>query len=125
MIANGMAINTNYSPKIIPNKKIDIDRKPAENIPEKTKRELSQVGKVIRENVEINREALERGIEEINKNIKIFNTKLSFTIDKPTGRTLIKITDIETNEVIREIPPSEFLKLVLDFYLFLIFLFCF
>ena len=34
-----------------------------------------------------------------------------FTIDEPKGKTLIKIFDTETDEVIREIPPAEFLRI--------------
>jgi len=69
------------------------------------------VGETVREHIKINREVLEKGIGEINQNIRIFNIKLSFYVDEPTGRTVIKVSDSETDEVIREIPPIEFLKI--------------
>ena len=109
MIANEMAIATNFLPKVVPESMPE--RKTAEDIPEKTSNESSQSSEIVRENLNLNKEILEKGIEKINQSIKIFNTKLSFSIDKPTGRTVIKISDRETEEVIREVPPMEFLKI--------------
>lgn len=107
MISNGIAIDSNYPLRVIP----DADKKNINNDPEKTSTDVSQVGEIIRENVKISKEALEKGIEEINQNIRIFNTKLSFSVDEPTGKTVIKVSDLETEEVIRVIPPLEFLKI--------------
>jgi len=107
MIANGMAIDSNFPLRIKP----DTDKKSVNTVPEKTSTEISQVGEIIRENVKVNREVLQKSIDEINQNIRIFNTKLSFSVDEPTGKTVIKVSDRETEEVIRVIPPLEFLKI--------------
>lgn len=56
-------------------------------------------------------EILEKIAEEINSNFRIFNTTMSFSVDEATGNTVIKIMDRESEKVIREIPPSEMLKL--------------
>jgi flagellar protein FlaG len=32
---------------------------------------------------------------------------LSFTVDEPTGRSIIRVVDVETGEVIRQIPSDE------------------
>lgn len=56
-------------------------------------------------------EILEKIAEEINSDFRIFNTALSFSVDDATGITVIKILDRESEKVIREIPPSEMLKL--------------
>lgn len=108
MIASEMAVGSNFTPKIVSGKPPEVDKSKA---PEKISEEISQVGEAVRENMSVNREMLEKGIEEINKNIKIFNTKLSFSLDEITGRTVIKISDVDTDEVIREVPPAEFLKI--------------
>jgi len=112
MNASRMTIGTNFPSNVVPEKIAEENRQISNSTPPKTSDKVSQVGEVVRENIKINREVLEKGIEEINQNIKIFNTKLSFHIDEPTGRTVIKISDCETDEVIREIPPIEFLKIV-------------
>ena len=110
MIANEMAIGTNFLPKAVP--KNMPERKTPEKVSEKPSKGTSDAGEVVRENEKkVDMEVLERGIEKINQNIKIFNTKLSFSIDKLTGRTVIKISDMESEEVIREVPPMEFLKI--------------
>ena len=49
--------------------------------------------------------------EEINEAFRIFNTAISFSVDKDTGNTIIRILDRETEKVIREIPPEEMLRL--------------
>lgn len=49
--------------------------------------------------------------EEINEDFRIFNTIISFSVDDATGNTVIKILDRDSGKVIREIPPSELLKL--------------
>ena len=36
---------------------------------------------------------------------------LSFSVAESTGRTIITVYDAETNEMIRQIPPEETLKL--------------
>lgn len=35
---------------------------------------------------------------------------LSFTVDQETGRSIISVIDIETGEVVRQIPPEEVLN---------------
>lgn len=111
MIAGGMTIGKNFPSNVVPEKIAEGNRQTPNNTSPKISDEISQVGEAIREYMRIDREVLEKGIEEINQNIRIFNTKLSFYIDEPTGRTVIKVTDRETDEVIREIPPIEFLKI--------------
>ncbi len=63
------------------------------------------------EKVVVNEDALKQGIEKINQYIKVFNVKVSFDVDKPTGRTVVRVSNNETQEVIREFPPEEFLKM--------------
>ena len=110
MIANEVAISTNFLPKAVP--KNMPERKTSENVSEKPFKGTSDANEVVRENEKkVDMEVLEKGIEKINQNIKIFNTKLSFSIDEPSGRTVIKILDRETDKVIREVPPMEFLNI--------------
>lgn len=73
--------------------------------------EPKQSYEAARERAKLDEETLQQGIENLNKNIRVFNSKVSFSIDKNTGRTIIRVSDRETNEVIREIPPEDFLKI--------------
>ena len=108
MIASEMTVGSNFAPNIMPNKLPEVEKR---KVVEKAAEEDVQPVETVREDINIKRDALEKGIEEINKNIKIFNTKISFSLDEITGTTVIKISDVETDEVIREVPPPEFLKI--------------
>jgi len=106
-----MALSSNLPAKALPEKPVNVEKKAPDSAPEKTSKDMIKIGETIRENFEISREALERGLEEVNKNIKIFNTRLAFTIDEPTGKTVIQVFDSESDELIRQYPPGEFLKI--------------
>jgi flagellar protein FlaG len=59
----------------------------------------------------IDTDALEKIAEELNEDFRIFNASISFSVDKDTGTTVVKIFDRDTEEVIRVIPPEELLSL--------------
>jgi flagellar protein FlaG len=49
--------------------------------------------------------------KDVQKNMSIIhNVELKFSVNKDSGRIIITVTDEATGEVIREIPPSEFVK---------------
>jgi flagellar protein FlaG len=50
--------------------------------------------------------------ENMNQVASAFNARLSFSVDKDTGKTVIKVEDKDTHEVIRQIPPEETLRLI-------------
>ena len=50
--------------------------------------------------------------EKMNQVSTVFNTSLAFTVDKPTGKPVIKVMDVETEEIIRQIPGENMLKLM-------------
>ncbi|CUU05096.1 flagellar protein FlaG [Candidatus Thermokryptus mobilis] len=54
---------------------------------------------------------IEQIVSELNNFIQIFNTKIAFEIDKETRKTVLKIIDAQSNEIIRQIPPEELLEI--------------
>ena len=50
-------------------------------------------------------------INSVEESLKIFTQKVNFSVDKDTGRYLIKVIDSESGDVIREIPPEKLLKI--------------
>lgn len=50
-------------------------------------------------------------VKGINEFFQSVRRTLQFTVDKDTGRTVIQIRDSQTNEVIRQIPQEDVLKL--------------
>jgi len=55
--------------------------------------------------------AVEKAIEDINDHLQSIGRDLSFSVDNDSGRTIIKVMDSETDEVIRQIPSEEVLNL--------------
>lgn len=49
--------------------------------------------------------------KELNDAVKMFNTNISFSVDKDTGKTVIKVIDADTDEVLRQIPPEDALRI--------------
>jgi len=51
-------------------------------------------------------------VEEVNKIVEKFSSKVSFSIDPDTKKPMILVTDKETGEIIRQIPAKEMLDLM-------------
>ena len=50
-------------------------------------------------------------IQQLEKAAANYNVNLNFSVDKDTGRTVIRVIDASTNEVLRQLPPEEILDL--------------
>ena len=56
--------------------------------------------------------AVVRAVHAINANDAVGpGSELRFSVDKDTGRTLIRIVDRVTNEVLKQIPPEDVIRL--------------
>lgn len=55
---------------------------------------------------------IKEAVSQVNSRLKQARTKCAFSYDDVTNRVSIKVYDAETEEVIKEIPPEESLKLV-------------
>lgn len=53
---------------------------------------------------------LEDVVSMLNDHVQYVQRELLFSIDDDTGRTVIKVLDKETKEIIRQIPPEEALS---------------
>ena len=54
---------------------------------------------------------LEAAVAKLNDYVQSIRRTLSFSIEESTGRTVIKVYDAETDELIRQIPPEDTLRL--------------
>lgn len=64
------------------------------------------------ENKNQNSPELDKAVELINEAVQMADKKLEFKVHEGTNRTMVKVIDRETDEIIREIPPEEILDLV-------------
>jgi flagellar protein FlaG len=56
--------------------------------------------------------ALSAVVENLNQHVQNVQRALHFSVDKDIGRTVITVTDAETDEIIRMIPPKEMLAVM-------------
>ncbi len=52
-----------------------------------------------------------KALDEVRDAVKPVAQSLHFSLDQDTGRTVIKVMDMETNEMIRQIPSEDILKI--------------
>jgi len=57
------------------------------------------------------REAVARAAEQIQSFVKEMGRNLSFSVDQVTGYNVVRVVNPETNEVIRQLPSEELLKI--------------
>ena len=55
-----------------------------------------------------------KAIEEANKNLEPSGRKLEYSIHERTNRILVKVIDIQTEEVIKEIPDEKLIDMMAD-----------
>ncbi len=61
---------------------------------------------------DLNREEIADVVDRLNSGVRDMHERLSFSIHEKTHRVVVKIFNTDTNEVIREIPAREAIKLL-------------
>ncbi|MGK5039086.1 flagellar protein FlaG [Janthinobacterium sp. GB1R12] len=64
---------------------------------------------------EPSRDQLNKAVSELNQSSQIKTQGIEFSIDEDSQRTVVKIIDQETKEVLRQIPTKEALELAKTF----------
>jgi flagellar protein FlaG len=62
----------------------------------------------------ISKAELQQAVDVINQAVALEQRSLSFSIDDVSGRSVIKVVDFETDELIKQIPSEELLKVAQD-----------
>jgi len=57
------------------------------------------------------RQQLESAVKAVQEFTRPMSGNLEFSLDDQTGKTIIKVVDTETNELIRQIPSEEMLEI--------------
>lgn len=66
-------------------------------------------GRAVR--VDEEKEPLENVVSDLNKLVRELHRELRFSVDEDSGDTVIKVIDRETDEVVRQIPSEELMRL--------------
>lgn len=56
-------------------------------------------------------EEVKQAVKEMNDFIKQASPSIQFSLDEESGRTIVKMVDTETNQVVRQIPTKEALAI--------------
>lgn len=54
---------------------------------------------------------VQKALEEVERAVAPMAQSLQFSLDKDSGKTVVKVMDTDTNEVIRQIPSEEVLAI--------------
>ena len=54
---------------------------------------------------------LHNAVDQVNKTIQTLSNDVQFTVDKETGKEIVKVVDRETKKVIRQIPSEEMVSI--------------
>ena len=74
--------------------------------------ELPVGGKSVpQERENLSKEMLSSAVDNLNQYVQTIRRELQFSVDENSGRTVIKVLDAETKEVIRQIPAEEVISL--------------
>ncbi|MDP3438732.1 MAG: flagellar protein FlaG [Azonexus sp.] len=71
-----------------------------------TEQSVAQTGKA-----EPARQEVEQAVKAVAEFIKPINSSIEFNLDEESGRTIVKVIDIETKDVIRQFPSEEMLSI--------------
>lgn len=63
------------------------------------------------EKIEASRQELEEAVKAVNDFLKPINNSIQFNLDDDTGKTIVKVIDLATKDVIRQFPSEEMLSI--------------
>ena len=76
--------------------------------------EQVKVSETVKPVTEISNTELQQAVDVVNQAVSLEQRSLSFSIDDASGRSVIKVIDYETDELIKQIPSEELLKVAQD-----------
>ncbi len=59
----------------------------------------------------VSQASLEAAVKNINEFVSPMTQSIEFSLDKDSGRTIVKVVDSETQKVLRQIPDEEVLQI--------------
>lgn len=78
---------------------------------EDTKGFAATADKQVQEDRELSTQELDEALLEVNEFVQTRNKQLNFSVDEDSGKQVVKVTDSESGDVIRQIPTEEVLSL--------------
>lgn len=76
------------------------------------KSESSNPTKVANENAQLSVEEIEQTVETLNEVMTLLERGINFEVNRDVDRTIIRVVDRETDEIIKQIPSEDLLKVI-------------
>ncbi|MCS4309449.1 flagellar protein FlaG [Rheinheimera pacifica] len=91
---------------------IQVADKPA--LPAETTPVIDKPAQAVKPVTDVSDIELQQAIDVVNQAVALEQRSLNFSIDEASGRSVIKVIDYETDELIKQIPSEELLKVAQD-----------
>lgn len=63
------------------------------------------------ESSQVSTEELQNVVKRLNEHVQMVNRDLLFSVDEQSGRSVIRVVNAETQELVRQIPSEEVLRI--------------
>ena len=60
---------------------------------------------------QVSAEELQNVVKRLNEHVQLINRNLQFSVDEQSGRSVIRVVNAETQELVRQIPSEEALRI--------------
>lgn len=60
---------------------------------------------------QVSAEELQNVVKRLNEHVQMVNRDLQFSVDEQSGRSVIRVVNAETQELVRQIPSEEILRI--------------
>lgn len=57
------------------------------------------------------RQRVKQAVEQVNKAVQSFSHNLQFSVDEDTNKTIVRVVDTSSGELIRQIPSQEIIEI--------------
>jgi len=87
---------------------------PAENRQNVAAQAAAVEGKVLppdTKKAEVSNEELQQAVAQLNESVQQIQRDLLFSVDDSSGRTVVRVVNTETEEVVRQMPSEEVLRI--------------
>ena len=75
-------------------------------------KDLSISAEINKQSIEnVSAEQVEFAVSKLSEFVQISNRQLNFSVDEGSNKLVVKVTDVESGKLIRQIPSEEVLKL--------------
>jgi flagellar protein FlaG len=107
----GTAQATTFSTLPAARGSVAIDSNTPASTPPVENKEVAAAKQVTAPSASVKDDALDKAVSDINKFLKPINSSIEFSIDQESGRTLVKVIDTDTKDVLRQFPSKEALAI--------------